>query len=359
MPYPEHRHMLAWTTVRRMRMLPETAIGLTTVVRGKTVNLRDVVARGSVPSRYVFIDAMRLLRLRKPEELDALIIPDIGETVEEGQVLAGRSADRGRRVFAPVNGIFVYAGEGRIIIQETPGMISLESGLIGNVIEVVPNRGVVIEAYGALVQGVWGNGRQVIGALRREPDDGLDSIFEERIDQRFSGTVVLTRRSLKAISLSVIENQSLGGVIAPSMDPTLVEHAQGLSAAIILTEGFGDQPMNSRLYAMLEEFIDRQVSVDAVLPDRWEDRQRPELFINLPGRSGDRPPSPRIGRPLRIGDQVRLTRAPHAGSIGEITHLPKTPQLLDNGLKVPCAQIALVTGESVRVPLANLEILGK
>jgi hypothetical protein len=227
------------------------------------------------------------------------------------------------------------------------------------VVDVFPNRGAVIEAYGALVQGVWGNGRRVIGALRREPEDGLDSIFNESLDQRYSGTIVLTRRSLKEISLSVIENQNVGGVIAPSMDPALIEQARNMSAAIILTEGFGDLPMSSRLYGMLEEFFERQATIDAATPDRWEDVHRPEVFINLPARSGDRPPPPRVGRPFRVGDQVRLTRAPRAGSIGEITNLPKVPQLLDNGLRVPCAQIALVTGESVLVPLANLEILGK
>lgn len=359
MHYPEHRHILAWTTIRRERMLPETAVGVTDVVRGKQVNLRDVIAHGSVPSRFVFLDAVEILRLRSPEELNDLVIPEIGEEVAKDQVLAGRRPDRGRRVFSPVRGIFVYAGEGRLIVQETPEVLELEAGLIGRVVEVFPNRGAVVEAYGALVQGVWGNGRRVIGALRREPEDGLESVFDDSIGQRYSGTIVLTRRSLKDISLSVIEDQNFGGVIAPSMDPVLIERASQMSAAILLTEGFGDMPMNSRLYTMLEEFYERQATVDAVLPDRWEDVRRPEVFINLPARSGDQPPPPRVGRPLRTGDQVRLTREPHPGSIGQITDLPKTPLLLDNGLHVPCAQITLITGESVRVPLANLEVLGK
>ena len=89
------------------------------------------------------------------------------------------------------------------------------------------------------------------------------------------------------------------------------------------------------------------------------DTHRPEVFINLPSRSGDRPPPPRISHALRVGESVRLTREPHPGSVGEISDLPKTPQLLDNGLRVLCARVGLVTGESVLVPLANLEVLGK
>lgn len=358
MPYPEQRHMLAWTTIRRERMLPENAIGTINAVKGQQVNLRDIVARGNVPSRFVFVEAMQTLRLRKPEDLDELIIPDIGELVEKDQVLAGRRPDRGRRVFSPVNGIFVYAGEGRIIIQETPEMVTLEAGLVGQVVETYPTRGVTIEAYGALIQGVWGNGGRVIGALRSEPADGLDSIFEETLEQRYSGTVVWTRRALKETSLMVLENQSVGGVIAPSMDADLVDRALRLHAAIILTEGFGDLRMNANLVNLLEGFNDRQATMDAATPGRWEDVRRPEVFINLPAR-GDRPPSPASNQPFRMGQNVRLTREPHAGSIGEITNLPKTPQLIDNGLHIMCARVLLVTGESPLVPLANLEVLGR
>jgi hypothetical protein len=359
MLYPNHRHMLAWTTIRRELMLPETAIGRTDAVKGQQVSFRDIVARGTVPARFIFIDAVQILRLRKPEELDALIIPDIGAMVEEGEVIAGARPDRGRRVFAPAAGIFMYAGEGRIIIQETPEAIAIEAGLVGNVIEARPSRGVVIEAYGALVQGVWGNGRRVIGALRLEPDDGLDSVFDESIAQRFSGTVVLTRNPIKAFTLAVIADQSIGGVIAPSMDPSLIEQATSLGAAIILTEGFGDQRMSGHVYNLLEQFHERQATLDARLPQRWEDTHRPEVFINLPSRSGDRPPMPGIGQPVRVGQTVRLTREPRPGSVGDVTDLPKTLQLLDNGLRVPCARVLLVTGESVLIPLANIEVLGK
>jgi hypothetical protein len=230
---------------------------------------------------------------------------------------------------------------------------------VGNVIEARPSRGVVIEAYGALVQGVWGNGRRVIGALRLEPDDGLDSIFDQSLEQRYSGTVVLTRNPIKAFTLAVIANQSIGGVIAPSMDPALVEQADSLSAAIILIEGFGDQRMSGHVYGLLEQFVERQATLDARLPQRWEDVHRPEVFINLPSRSGDRPPIASVGQSMRVGQTVRLTREPHPGSVGEVTDLPKTPQLLDNGLRVPCARVLLVTGESILIPLANLEVLGK
>jgi hypothetical protein len=110
MLYPNHRHMLPWTTIQRELLLPETAIGRTDSVKGQQVSFRDIVARGTIPARFIFIDAMQILRLRKPEDLDDLILSEIGVQVESGEVIAGARPDRGRRVFAPAAGIFMYAG---------------------------------------------------------------------------------------------------------------------------------------------------------------------------------------------------------------------------------------------------------
>jgi len=56
---------------------------------------------------------------------------------------------------------------------------------------------------------------------------------------------------------------------------------------------------------------------------------------------------------------VRMIREPYMGQTGIILDLPKAPVLLDNGLRVPCAQVELVAGDKLFVPLANLEVLGR
>ncbi len=359
MPYVDQRHTLAWTTVRRERLLPDHTYGEVNARAGQHVNLREIVARGSVPARYVFLEAARQLRLSKPEDLNDLLLVEAGDRVQAGQALAGKNPERGRRVLSPVEGVIVYTGEGRIIVQATPERVEVEAGLVGQVVEVRPERGVMIEAFGALIQGVWGNNRRMIGPLRLEPEeDGLEGIFDDLIDRQYSGAVVVTRRSLKATGLMMIENQGIGGVIAPSMDAGLYEQAINHPAAIILTQGFGDLRMSTQVLNILEGLVGRQTTLDAFLPDRWDTR-RPEVFINLPAKAGERPPEPRTAQMLREGMTVRITRAPHMGSVGQIMDLPKTPQLLDNGLRTLCAQVSLATGETPLVPLANLEVFGR
>ncbi|MBZ0288354.1 MAG: hypothetical protein K8I30_12125 [Anaerolineae bacterium] len=356
--YPEHRHMMAWAAVRRERLLPDNAIGTVESRKGQHVNLRDVVARGSIPARYVFVDVAPFFRRKPDADVSDLIRVEVGEEVEAGKTLAGRYTTRGKRLFSPVTGIVLQINQGRVVIQETPESIDVEAGLVGQVVATQGSRGVLIEAFGALVQGVWGNNRRLIGPLRMEPDDGLEAIFDDTLNRQYAGSIVVTRRALKSATLDALDHQNIGGVIAPSMDASEYDRALGLTTAIVLLEGFGDIRLSPQTTSLLEGFVGRQTTVDAILPNRWDSR-RPEVFINLPAKSGERPPEPNLNMTLQPGMSVRLTRDPHVGVVGQITHLPKTPQLLENGLRVPCAQVDLVTGEKVLVPLANLEVFGR
>ncbi len=353
--YPEQRHALELTTIRRERVLPEEAIGSVEIEAGRRVNIRDVVARGTVPSRYVIVEAAEFFGLKNPDDLQELMQVEIGSAVDDQDLLAERSR---RRLHSRVRGIVAYIGEGRIIIQETPELIDLEAGVDGQVIEVKPGRGVVIETVGALVQGMWGNNRRALGPLQVEPEDGLETIFGDQLDIKFQGAIVVTRRPLKPLGLQVMEEQGLRGVIAPSMDTDLIEHAVNTSGAIMLTEGFGAVRMSGALGNIFAALAGRQAMLDAFMPNRSESR-RPEIIMNPTGRTAVRPPQPDVDVALRVGMTVRLTRLPHAGQVGQIVNLPKSPVLLDNGLRVMCAQVALSGGDKVLVPLANLEIFGK
>ncbi len=141
------------------------------------------------------------------------------------------------------------------------------------------------------------------------------------------------------------------------MEPDLIDAALTAPGAILLTEGFGRQRMNGATFAFLEEMRGRQATLDAVLPAPLEPR-RPELIVNVPLAAGQRPPAPNPNQPLRAGDQVRVASGDSAGSTGRVISLPKSPVLLDNGLRVLAVQVELVTGEKLTVPLANIDVLG-
>jgi hypothetical protein len=356
--YPDQRHVLQLTTIRRERVFPEGAIGRLEAHEGERLDLRDIVARGTLPASYRLLEAQSFFKLNKPEKLDPLWRVEVGEEVEDGTILAGKVNGRGRKLLSPVQGVVAYIGEGRIIIQESPEEVFLEAGLVGTVVSVREERGVVIEAAGAVLQGVWGNGRRQLGLLRSEPNTGFENLSATQLDIEYRGTIMLTKRPLMPQSFRAVEALGLIGLVAPSMSPTLVSLAQASPAAVLLTEGFGDTKMSGFIYNFLETFNTRQVTLDAVTPDLMETR-RPEIIVNVPTRPNERPASPENDLALEPGVNVRLTRGNNAGAVGQVTELPKAPVLLENGLRVMCSTVNLITGENVTVPLANLEVFGQ
>ncbi len=246
--YPEQRHLLEMTTIRRERFLPEDAVGRAEVREGANVNLRDIVARGRLPSWYTIVEAAEFFRLKSPDDLTDYLMVETGETVEFKTPLAQHPKQRSKRLLSPINGVVAYIGEGRIIVQESPEEVDLEAGLDGQVVGVQPTRGVTIETFGGLVQGVWGNGRRVIGALRIEPEDGLETIYGDQLDMQYRGAIVVTRRPLRETGLAIMEDQGIGGVIAPSMEADLIDYAHSVPGAVLLTEGFGPVRMSITVF---------------------------------------------------------------------------------------------------------------
>ncbi|NDJ62793.1 MAG: hypothetical protein GYB67_16845 [Chloroflexi bacterium] len=354
--FPEQRHLLRQTLIRRARLLPEDVDGTLEVGVGSRVSLRDLIARGPDTVPYVVLDAARFFGVKAPDALAKLIICEVGEVVEAGAVLAGRSARRGRRLFAPITGRVRYIGEGRIVLQEVAENVELEAGVSGQVVEVIPGRGAVIETQGAVLQGVWGNDRRTIGTLQMEPEAGLEQIFTNLIDTQYQSAIVVTRQPLRAVSLRVIEDQGINGVIAPSMEPELLSEALALPAALLLIEGFGTQRLSANVLSFLNEMAGRQATIDAVRPGPLETR-RPEVVINVPIEKRSSPPN--LQARLAVGTEVRLMRGSRAGLSGRVVEVPKLPVILENGLRVRCARVELVTGETVTVPVANIAVSGQ
>lgn len=354
--YPDQRYISEMTTIRREVALPDDAIGRVRVQPGDKVDIRDEVARGMIPARHRIVEAQRTLRLRNPDAIKEKLLVKLGERVKADQPIAGDPKRRGRRVVSPVNGILAYAGEGRIIIQETPRIIKLEAGVRGRVVEVNP-RSVVMETVGALVQGVWGNGRSTIAALRMAPAQGIESIRSTDMGEGYRNEIVITPHPLTASGLKVAETRAFAGLIAPSMPAPLLQAARENKVAVLLTEGFGRFEMTPDLLDMLMEFEGLQAALDAYLPRRYEPR-RPEIVINRV-RGDNLTPLPDPLIPLRRDTLVRVSRAPYLGQVGRIVDLPDAPILLETGLRLPCARVDLSLGGVATLPLANLELVGR
>jgi hypothetical protein len=354
--YPDQRIVSRLSTIHRECLLPENAIGIVRVNDGEKVDVRDIVANGQIPARHVIIPAAKMLGLRDKTAVERLLLVKMNQVVPSETPIAGKRKDRGKRVFAPVRGMVVAIDGGRIIMQEMPELVTVEAGVAGRVIQVYPNRGVAVEAVGAIVQGVWGNGRSIIATLRIEPEQDLRRMIEESLDIKYKGSVIVTTKSLKHDMIPLLEAGNINGVIAPSMPADLIEMATQTNVAVMLTQGFGTMRMTGQVYNLLKEYDGYQVTLDADFPGRWTSR-RPEAVINRP--IDERPPGLNLNATLKAGLRVRITREPKLGQIGRIEEIPAQLLELPNGLRVAGARVELISGETVNIPLANLELAGR
>jgi hypothetical protein len=140
------------------------------------------------------------------------------------------------------------------------------------------------------------------------------------------------------------------------MPSNLREFAMQLKFPVLLTEGFGQRRPTALIYNLLQSNMGRQAAFDAASPDRWSS-VRPEIMIPLPS-GGVVPPVPALDQSLEVGAQVRITRAPWEGMIGEVIELPAAPEVAESGLRLPCARVRLPTNREGLIPLANVELLG-
>jgi hypothetical protein len=356
MYYPQQRYTSELAAIRRQALLPEGAIGNIQAETGQVVDIRDTVARGLIPARHLIVYAADELGIR-PEQLNERLLVNLRGRVEAGQAIAGKDAARGKRVFAPIGGIIIAIEDGRIIIQEMPQVIKLDAGVRGRVVDVIAGRGVTIESRGAIVQGAWGNGRNIIAVIRWEPErGGLNSVSIDTLDTTYKNEIVLTRNPLTETGLNIAVARNFAGIIAPSMSANLVGTVLNAGFAVMLTEGFGQMVMNPSTAHLLNLFNGAQGMLDAAQPQRFTER-RSELIINRPV-TGRLVETTATAQPLEVGTKVRVIREPYLGILGTVMELPHNPLLLDNGLRVKCAVVELMAGEYVHIPLANLELGG-
>jgi hypothetical protein len=81
--------------------------------------------------------------------------------------------------------------------------------------------------------------------------------------------------------------------------------------------------------------------------------------VNTVAKPGEVPARANLLLNLRPGMAVRLIGEPHTGKLATVLNLPNEPVLLDNGLRVACAQVDLGANERALVPVTNLEVIGR
>lgn len=343
-------HMLALTNVRRARMLPYA--GKVLVRNGQKVIPTDVLAEAHRPSRHLLVDVRRALRVTSGDQVQGLKDLKVGDFIKEGDILAETRGLFRRVIKAPMDGEIVAISSGQVLLELPGEKMELLAGLAGTVMEVIPDKGAIIEGNGALIQGVWGNERINFGLLSVVARNPEDELTRARLDVSLRGAVILGGHCASADALQACGELALRGVILGSMTADLIPVASALETPVILLEGFGRIPINSVAFKILATNQKRDIALNAA---PWEPftGSRPEVFIPLPA-TGELPPEV---DEFKAGQTVRVIASPYAGQIGAVVEvLPGMTQFIKH-TKARAALVRLENNEQVSIPLVNLDVL--
>ena len=345
-------HILALTTIVRERLLPTP--GRVVVKLNQKVSANDVIAEADFSREHALIDVARTFGI-SATAADKLITCKMGEKLSEGAVIADGGGLFPRLIKVPRTGRVVAVGGGQVLMNVGATSTELRAGIPGEIVEIVEQRGVVIQVSGGLIQGVWGNGRVDTGLIHVVAENPASRLEASQLDVSLRGSVILGGYCQDAESLKAGAELPIRGLIIPGIRPSLLSLARQMRYPILVTDSFSRQPMNAAAHKIISSNNQREITINAAAYDRYTG-VHPEAIIPLPVST---PPSPpRDVETFAPGQTVRLRRAPHAGVVGTLANIRAGLTTLPNGLRVSAGEVKLENGEQVIVPLVNLEVVG-
>jgi len=365
-------------TVRKTRILPIQ--GKVLVDKGDFVEFDTIVARTMTPGDPYIIEAANFLGL-EPDELPRCMVKHIGDTIEKDEVIAQYIAFWGllkRHVKSPIDGIIetVSPLSGRITAREHPTPIDVKAYVPGNVVEVMPNEGVVIETRGTFIQGIFGIGGEKHGQLKSVVDSPNEILTDRLITSEHKGKIIvggsfITLEAMKKAIENEVTGIVVGGINASDLASFLgyrigvaITGEEEIGTTLIVTEGFGKMRMSHRTFEYLRSSEGQEVAINGATQIR-AGVLRPEVIIPHPPARAK--PHPNIGaetsevneleKGMRSGTTVRVIREPYFGRLGTVVSLPVELQQAETESLVRVVEVELEEGRRVMVPRANVEII--
>lgn len=342
-----------YTKIRRERRLPQA--GEVVVTLGEQVNPVQVVARTTQQRGYAIVPAAEILGV-PAEEVSRYLLVEEGTAVQRNKpLLRKRGMFRTTEYVSPVNGMLHQVNNGRLVLQQTPDLLEVRAMIQGIVAGNVGGRGVVIETYGTLIQGVWGNRREGYGTIKVVAERSDVALAREHIGADVRGTILVAGLLQQTGVLDRAEANSVRGVIVGSVPARLSAALADYRFPVIVTEGFCGQQMCAPIFDLLHQMQGREASLLGAPANAWT---RPEIIIPVPGRR-EKPATLASESPdaLQLGQRVRILGDPYAGKVGEVIALHRRARTTELGYCLSGADVAIADDQVIFVPYSNLDMI--
>jgi len=359
------------TTIRKTRRLP--LAGDVHVQQGDRVAAQQIVASTSLPGNVQSVNVANRLGCSPGEVPEHMRFAE-GDSVQQGDLLAETKGLWGffkAGCESPTTGTVetISGVTGQVLLRGAPLRVELPAYLDGTVVEVMPNEGVVVEAVGALVQGIFGLGGETFGRLRVVADSPEAPLTAAVMDDSCRGAVVVGGSLISGEGLRAALEAGAVGVVAGGIEDSEVDAflgyplgvaitgQEGKGITVIVTEGFGRMAMAPHTFELLQSREGRRASINGATQIR-AGVIRPEIVV--PAENGQRPEGMPVAAEeagLTIGSPIRIIREPYFGLLATVAGLPEALQEVQTEAHVRVLAARLDDGREVVIPRANVELI--
>lgn len=337
--------------ITRVRQLP--AAGRVMVKSGQPVSTSEVIASIDMPEKHLNLDVSRALGLN-PSQASQAILAKPGDSIQKGEVIARRGGLMSKQIFSPVDGRVTDCSNARILIELGSNPITVQAGFTGIVKAVIPDYGAIVVTEGAILQGVWGNGRLAEGLILNLARNQIDMITPDRMDISLRGSVVFGGPCVDSDTLRLASDIPLRGLVISSLAPELIELAEILPFPVMALTGLGKIPYDDFSYKIITSMEKRVACVNAIPWDRCSG-SRPEVVIPRRGEGSIAELPDDVD--YNIGQLVRILQSPYAWQTARIKNLLPQISIFPSGISAESAVCVFENGEETIQPLENLEVI--
>lgn len=369
-----HAYTPGLRVTERMRILKVRRLplkGTVVVKKGDHVTAETVVARTELPGNVQPIKAASILGVHQ-QDLREFMLKKEGDAVGKDEIIATSKSFFGlfkSHCRAPAAGVVESISDvtGQVIIREPPIPVEVDAYIDGTVSEVMPQEGVVIEAEGAFLQGIFGVGGETIGILQMATSRPDEELTEAHFKPEHAGKVVVggsliripaLRRAIeigvRAVVVGGLDDQDLRALLGYDLG-VAITGTETIGCTVVVTEGFGKMAMAHRTFDLLKSQEGMKVSVNGATQIR-AGVMRPEIVIpTKEATAAEKAPVQSEG--MTIGSPIRVIRMPWFGRLGTVASLPSELRELETEAKVRVLTVRFDGGEEATLPRANVEMI--
>ncbi|MCK4909479.1 MAG: hypothetical protein KAS70_06235 [Planctomycetes bacterium] len=360
------------TVVRKKRILPIP--GQVMVKVGDQVKADTIVARTELPGKVKTINVINLLGIL-PEDIKDYMLKKEGDPVEKDEVVAENKPLIKwfkTTIKSPLKGSVESISDvtGQVLLREQPQPLEIRAYVDGQVVEIIPDSGVIIESTASFIQGIIGIGGEItaeIALAAQSPDEELspDKILPDHKDKIIIGGAHVSGQSVKKAVALGVKGIIIGALHAKDLKELLgydlgvaITGTEKIGITLIVTEGFGHINMAKKTFELLKTKVGQQASMSGATQIR-AGVIRPEIII--PETTGTKTKTDLKADwergALKIGDTIRIIREPYFGQIARVKSLPNELTQIPSESKARVLEATFSDQTTAIIPRANVELI--